>query len=232
MAPYIDAGKDGNGADDAYQTGDLVQIDGKDYIQIVNDGHLELTYTHGWTDNIEDDDNYSHCDDCGEREHNDNFYSTHHDSYVCEGCINENYYYAYVRNGQDYVHGDDVVSIGDEHYHVDYLDHYDIYYCDFAEDYFHIDNLVNTAHGLVHRDYAHSLDHADNDGNDYAIIDETHELSDGTYCHKNDAERIQAEIYREKSEDEPQPEPLAPVFEVLNNAIDANQQGQQQNENI
>lgn len=231
MAPYIDAGNQANGSDDAYQTGDLVQIDGKDYIQIVNDGHLELTYTHGWTDNIEDDEDYSTCDDCGAREHNDNFYSTYHDRYVCEGCINADYYYAYVRNGQDYVHMGDVVTVGDEHYHVDYLDRYDIYYCDFAEDYFHIDDLVNTAHGLVHRDYAHPLDHVDNEGNDYAIIDETHELTNGTYCHKNDAEELQAEIDRDKSEDEVEiieypnalKEPFAPVFEVLNNAIDANQ---------
>jgi len=244
MAPYIDAGNQSNGSDDAYQTGDLVQIDGKDYIQVVNDGHLELTYTNGWTDNVEDEDNYSTCDDCGEREHNDNFYSTHHDSYVCEGCINENYYYAYVRNGQDYVHGDDVVSVGDEHYHVDYLDHYDIYYCEETEEYHHIDDLAMTSRGFIHVDWAKPIDHEDVENNNYAHRDDIHTLSDGTTCHADDKDALQAEIDREKSEDEPQPEPLAPVFEVLSNAIDANQpsrpndtdgttlQGQQQNENI
>jgi hypothetical protein len=151
-------------------------------------------------------------------------FSTYHDQYVCEHCISNNYYYAYVRNGQDYVHADHVVTVGDEHYHVDYLDHYDIYYCEESSEYWHIDDLVMTLRGFIHCDYATSIDHADTDGNDYAHDDDVHELSDGTKCHTDDAERIQAEIDEEtEDEDEPQPEPLAPVFEILNNAIDANQ---------
>ena len=161
----------------------------------------------------------SECDECGELENNDTMYSTYHDQYVCEHCINNNYYFAYVRNGQDYVHCDNVVSVGDEHYHVDYLGHYDIYYCDFAEDYFHIDDLVSTAHGFVHMDYANALDHADTDGNNFAIIDEAHELSDGTWCHINNAIELQAEIDEADKEDEAQAETIT-------------QQGQQQNENI
>ena len=204
VAPYIDAGIDGNGSAGSAQSGDLIDIDDKTYIEITPHGDLCLTMTNGYTDDVEDED-MSECDECGELENNDNMYSTYHDQYVCEHCINNNYYYAYVRNGQDYVHCDNVVTVGDEHYHVDYLDRYDIYYCDFAEDYFHIDDLVSTAHGFVHIDYANALDHADSDGNDYAIIDEAHELSDGTWCHINDAKELQAEIDADEA-DEKEPE--------------------------
>jgi hypothetical protein len=242
VAPYIDAGVNGNGSEGSAQSGELVDIDNKTYIEINTHGELSLTMTNGYTDDVEDEDE-SECDDCGDIEHNDNMYSTYHDQYVCEHCINNNYYYAYVRNGQDYVHCDNVVTVGDEHYHVDYLDRYDIYYCDFAEDYFHIDDLVNTAHGLVHIDYANTLDHADSDGNDYAIIDEAHELSDGTWCHINDAKELQAEIDREKSEDEIEvieypdalKEPQTPDYVPDGAVIIANGttyiKGQQQNEN-
>jgi hypothetical protein len=217
VAPYIDAGVQGNGSEGSAQSGELVDIDGKTYIEINTHGDLTLTMTNGYTDDVEDED-MSECDECGELENNDSMFSTYHDQYVCEHCINNNYYYAYVRNGQDYVHCDNVVSVGDEHYHVDYLDRYDIYYCDFAEDYFHIDDLVSTAHGFVHIDYANALDHEDTDGNNFAIIDEAHELSDGTWCHINNAKELQAEIDEADKEDEAQAETIT-------------QQGQQTNEN-
>jgi hypothetical protein len=223
VAPYIDAGVQGNGSEGSAQSGELVDIDGKTYIEINTHGDLTLTMTNGYTDDVEDED-MSECDECGELENNDSMYSTYHDQYICEHCINNNYYYAYVRNGQDYVHCDSVVSVGDEHYHVDYLDRYDIYYCDFAEDYFHIDDLVSTAHGFVHIDHANALDHEDTDGNNFAIIDEAHELSDGTWCHINNAKELQAEIDEDKTDDETPSRP---------NDINATQlQGQQTNENI
>ena len=237
VAPYIDAGIDGNGSVGSAQSGDLISIDDRTYIEINPNGDLCLTMTNGYTDDVEDED-MSECDECGELENNDNMYSTYHDQYVCEHCINNNYYFAYVRNGQDYVHCDNVVTVGDEHYHVDYLDRYDIYYCDFAEDYFHIDDLVNTAHGLVHIDYANTLDHADNDGNDYAIIDEAHELSDGTWCHINNAEELQKEIDEANAEDDEEEtttQPQTPDYVPDGATIISNGttyiKGQQTNEN-
>jgi hypothetical protein len=201
VAPYIDAGVDGNGSEGSAQDGERVNIDGKEYIEITTHGELTLTMTNGWTDDV-DDENMSECDECGDTVISDDMFSTYHDQYVCEHCISNNYYYAYVRNGQDYVHVDHVVSVGDEHYHVDYLDHYDIYYCEESSEYWHIDDLVMTLRGFIHCDYATSIDHADTDGNDYAHQDDVHELSDGTTCHTDDAKDLQAEIDREKSEDE------------------------------
>jgi hypothetical protein len=59
-----------------------------------------------------------------------------------------------------------------------------------------------TLRGFIHSDYATSIDHEDADGNNYAHTDDVHELSDGTTCHTDDAEELQADIDREKSEDE------------------------------
>jgi len=232
VAPYIDAGSDGNGSSGSAQNGELVDIDGKTYIEITSNGDLCLSMTNGFTDDVEDDDE-SECDECGDMEHNDNMSSTYHDQYVCRHCIENNYEYAWVRsNEQDYVHEDHVIFVGDEAYHenVD-LSAFDIYACEQSGVNYHIDDLVMTSRGFIYCDLVKDLDHDDKDGNSSAHQDDVHELSDGTTCHTDDAEEHQAEIDEEETDDEPQPEPLAPVFEVLNNAINANQQGQQQNEN-
>jgi hypothetical protein len=225
VAPYIDAGVDGNGSTGSAQSGELVDIDDKTYIEINTHGDLTLTMTNGYTDDVESDDE-SECDDCGDLEHNDDMFSTHGGDYICRHCCDNNYSYAWINNNtQDYVHNDQVIFVGDEAYHVDLdLSAFDIYYCEDTGDYYHIDDLVMTLRGFINCDYATSIDHEDADGNNYAHADDVHELSDGTTCHTDDAERIQAEIDEEEEENnEPQPEPLAPVFEILNNAIDANQ---------
>jgi hypothetical protein len=46
------------------------------------------------------------------------------------------------------------------------------------------------------------IDHEDADGNLSAHQHDVHELSDGTTCHTDDAERIQAEIDAEAEDDE------------------------------
>ena len=245
VAPYIDAGVDGNGSEGSAQSGELIDIDNKTYIEINTHGDLSLTMTNGWTDDVEDDEDMSECDDCGDMEHNDDMSYTTHGDYVCRHCCENNYSYAWINNNtQDYVHNDHVIWANDDAFHEDCdLSAHDIYACEETGDYYHIDDLVMTLRGLIHVDYTTSIDHEDADGNTYAHDDDVHELSDGTTCHTDDAKDLQAEIDREKLEDEieiieypdalkePQPEPLAPVFEVLSNAIDANQQGQQQNEN-
>jgi hypothetical protein len=245
VAPYIDAGLDGNGSEGSAQSGELVDIDGRTYIEINTHGDLSLTMTNGYTDDVENEDE-SDCDDCGDTEHNDNMTYTYHGDYICRHCCDNNYSYAWINNNtQDHVHNDHVIFVDDEAYHVDVdLSAFDIYYCEDTGDYYHIDDLVMTLRGFIHCDYATSIDHEDADGNEYAHTDDVHELSDGTTCHTDDAKDLQAEIDREKSEDEieiieypdtlkePQPEPLAPVFEVLNNAIDANEQGYNFGDNL
>jgi len=203
VAPYIDAGLDGNGSEGSAQSGELVDIDNRTYIEINTHGDLSLTMTNGWTDDVEDED-MSECDDCGDMEHNDDMVSTSHGDYICRHCCDNNYSYAWIdNNNQDYVHHDHVIFVGDEAYHVDCdLSAFDIYACEETGDYYHIDDLVMTLRGFINNDWATSIDHADTDGNEYAHTDDVHELSDGTTCHTDDAKDLQAEIDREKSEDE------------------------------
>jgi len=201
VAPYIDAGVNGNGAEGSAQSGELVDIDGRTYIEINTHGDLCLTMTNGYTDDVQSDDE-SECDDCGDIVINDDMFSTYHDQYVCEHCISNNYYYAYVRNGQDYVHADHVVTVGDEHYHVDYLDRYDIYNCEASGDFYHIDDLVMTSMGYIAHEYSQALDHADDEGNDYAHEADARELSDGTWCHADNFDDLQKEIDEENADDE------------------------------
>ena len=236
VAPYIDAGVDGNGSEGSAQSGELVDIDDKTYIEINTHGELSLTMTNGYTDDVEDEDE-SECDDCGDMEHNDDMSYTTHGDYVCRHCCENNYSYAWINNNtQDYVHNDHVIWANDDAFHENCdLSAHDIYACEETGDYFHIDDLVMTLRGFICLNLVEDIDHEDADGNLSAHQDDVHELSDGTTCHTDDAKDLQAEIDREKSEDEieiieypdvlkePQPEPLAPVFEILNNAIDANQ---------
>jgi len=206
VAPYIDAGAQGNGADGSAQDGELIDIDDKTYIQITTRGDICLTNTNGWTDDVEDDDE-SECDECGDMDHNDNMSSTYHDQYVCRHCIENNYEYAWVRaNEQDYVHEDNVIFVGDEAYHenVDFSA-FDIYGCEETGDLYHIDDLVMTLRGFIYFNLVEDLDFEDADGNTSAHQDDVHELSNGTTCHKDDAERIQAEIDEEEANNEPQP---------------------------
>jgi hypothetical protein len=212
VAPYIDAGNTTNGSDGSAQNGELVDIDGKTYIEIIPNGDLCLTMTNGYTDDVENEDE-SECDECGDMDNNDNMYSTYHDQYVCQHCIDNRYSFAWVRpNGQDYVHEDNVIFVGDEAYHenVDFSA-FDIYNCEQSGDLYHIDDLVMTLRGFIYCDLVKDLDHEDADGNNSAHEDDVHELSDGTTCHKDDAEDLQEEINEaererddaERTEDQP-----------------------------
>jgi hypothetical protein len=218
VAPYIDAGSDGNGSSGSAQSGELVDIDDKTYIEITSHGDLCLSMTNGYTDDVEDDEDMSECDECGDMEHNDDMSSTYHDQYVCRHCIDNHYSFAWVRsNEQDYVHEDQVIFVGDEAYHenVD-LSAFDIYACEQSGVNYHIDDLVMTLRGFIYCDLVETLDHDDADGNSSAHQDDVHELSDGTTCHTDDAERIQAEIDAE-AEDETDDEPTQPTEDIKQN---------------
>ena len=213
VAPYIDAGSDGNGSSGSAQSGELVDIDDKTYIEITSHGDLCLSMTNGYTDDVEDDEDMSECDECGDMEHNDDMSSTYHDQYVCRHCIENNYSFAWVRsNEQDYVHEDNVIFVGDEAYHEDVdLSAFDIYACEQSGVNYHIDDLVMTLRGFIYCDLVEDIDHEDADGNNSAHEDDVHTLSDGTTCHKDNAEDLQEEINEaererddaERTEDQP-----------------------------
>jgi hypothetical protein len=207
VAPYIDAGAQGNGSEGSAQDGERVTIDGKEYIEITTNGELSLTMTNGYTDDVENEDE-SECDDCGDLESNDDMIYTFHDHHICRHCCDHNYIYAWVgANNQEYVHEDQVIFVGDEAYHQETdLSAHDIFACEDTGDYYHIDDLVMTSRGFIYFNLVEDIDHEDADGNLSAHEDDVHELSDGTTCHTDDAERIQAEIDEEEENNEPQPE--------------------------
>lgn len=193
--PYIDSGEGGS------SRGQTVEIDGQKYIQIgTEDGHgidCYLQQTNGWTDDIPDDYEY-YCDDCGDGipEDETTCIGIYRDHIVCP-CCSDSYREAIGRRGERYwVHSDDCSYIDSQNdYYVDeYLSDNDIFECEYSNEYHHLDDLVHTSYGYIHHDYATLLDHEDEDGNNYAHQDDTHTLSDGTTCHKDDAERLQAEI--------------------------------------
>jgi hypothetical protein len=50
--------------------------------------------------------------------------------------------------------------------------------------------------GSIYHGYAVALDHADNDGNDYAHQDDVMDLPDGTKCHKDNFELLNETIQK------------------------------------
>ena len=204
VAPYIDAGSKGNGGDESAQSGSIVEIDGKEYIEINSNGDLCLTMTNGYTDDIEDDEDYSNCDHCGDRVHNDDTYYTWHDEYICSHCEDNHYTHAFVeRNREELVHNDRIIWVGDVAYHEDVeFSDFDIYYCEASDQWCHADDLVYTSMGDIHYDYAQRLDHADDEGNEFAHHDDAHQLSDGSWCHRKNADELQEEIDEADKEDE------------------------------
>jgi hypothetical protein len=202
MTPYIDYGNGGS------QTADPENIDGKTYL-VIGDGEYDLANTGGWTSNVET----WNCDECGEDVDEDDIeYVEDADRHVCQHCLGNDYTYVYGRNGdQYYVHSDNAIYASDEYYDSNYLSENDIYPCEASDDYYHIDDLVNTSMGFIHESYAKRLDYEDKDGNNYAHEDDIHELSNGKLCHSNDAEELQEEINEadrerddaERAEDQP-----------------------------
>jgi len=192
MAPYIDYGNGGN------QNAEPENIDGKTYL-IIGDGDYDLANTGGWTSNVEQ---FS-CDDCGDEVDEDEIeYVEDADRHVCSGCLENDYTYVIGRRGDEYyVYSDNAIYASDNYYDSNYLSDNDIYACEASDDYYHMDDLVNTSMGLIHERFAKRLDHEDSEGNSYAHEDDAYHLSDGTWCHKDDADELQAEIDAENEEE-------------------------------
>lgn len=126
LAPYIDG---------SYQHVDICG----NHLEICRDGEYECTSTGGLASG-----GGNECADCGNRFSDGDGYwvGRHEDSHVCESCCDNNYYYAYGRNGnQYYVHSDNMVRVGDELFDEIYLGDNDIVSLENG-DYAHIDNCV------------------------------------------------------------------------------------------
>ena len=149
---------------------------------------------------------HAYCDDCGDGidEGDAIGIGYHQDGVICQ-CCSDNYREAIGRGGRRYwLHADECSYIDsqNDYYADEYLSENDIYECEYSNEYHHLDDLVHTSWGYIHHDYATLLDHEDEDGNNYAHQDDAHTLSDGTVCHKDDAERLQADIDEQTEQEE------------------------------
>lgn len=176
LAPYIDG--DIKDVDVAYE-GD-VQV-----LNVVEEG----AYRCDQTDGTAQDNDGTTCEDCGERCNTDDGYwvGRSEDRFVCDNCCDNDYTYAYSRNGyQKYIDSSDTAYVNGEHYDTEYLSDNGIVELDNG-DYEHSDNAVY----VESRDaYYHCDDEDicyDDYNNQYEMRSDCVELADGSMCHEDNA---------------------------------------------
>jgi hypothetical protein len=148
LAPYLDGNRKTvrETIDPAGHTV-LVMDDGGDY---------ELNQTNGEPSYQGDDEETFECEDCGDRTDNDDGYwvNRDEDEHVCHSCLQDNYTMVYGRRGNEYyINSDYVVNVDGEYYDEDYLE----------------DNPIVQ---LDNREYAHTDNAVEIDGNWFRIDDE------------------------------------------------------------
>lgn len=201
VCPYLDSGSGGR------QSVSIETHDGKQYL-VAGGSDYEACNTNGYTEEYYQ----CTCDECGDgMDEEDGTYIERDDRTVCEYCRDNHYTYAYGRRHQDYYLADDCIECQSdgEYYLVEYADVYNVYRCEVTDNWYYIDDLCATSRGLAHVDEVTRLDHEDSDGNDYAYNADTHELSDGTICHEDDADRLQAEIDENEDDSSTQSDTLS-----------------------
>lgn len=115
----------------------------------------------------------------------------------CQCCIDNDFVYAYVRHGQDYIPTDDAIycESDGEWYAGRYADEHEVYSCAETGNYYALDDLADTMDGYVHFDHAVKLDVPDSDGNEYATQSSIATTHDGRTIHEDDAVTHNDEIY-------------------------------------
>jgi hypothetical protein len=195
VCPYLDSG---NGGD---QTVDIHYRDGKKYL-LAGGGNLSATNTNGYTEEV------CSCCNCGNTYDEDDLTFIDGEGDMCDDCRNEDYVYAYGYRYQEWAHVDQCTDVNGTWYVSDHLGNHDIHYCEYAEEYMHRDDMVDTYEGMISANYAKALDHEHN-GNDYAYEGDVVELSDGTTCHKDDEEALQATIDFDNEDADPSDDGVA-----------------------
>jgi hypothetical protein len=177
LAPYLDGGvKDVN----------AIVRDGNKYLIVREGGEYRFEHTDGSCSDNSDRDT---CNDCGTSiDEGDGYWvNAGEDEIVCQACVDNNYYYAYGRRGnQYYVYHSNVVHVGDEIYDEDYLDDNDIVALHDGE-FVHRDNAVYVESESEYYD-SDSGDICYDDYNEqYELRENCVELVDGSMCHADDA---------------------------------------------
>ena len=181
LAPYIDG--DIKDVDEVY-------IDGVTMLQVNAGGAYRCDNTGGTAS----DNSGQECEDCGERCSEDDGYwvGRGEDVFVCDNCCDNNYSYAYSRNGyQHYIHNDNTIYLHGSYYDLDYLGDNSIVELD-CGDYEDADNAVYVESREA---YFHCDDEDvcyDDYNNQYEMREDCVELHNGTMCHQDDAWQCEA----------------------------------------
>lgn len=190
ILPYVDAGVSSGGGDLRFV------LENDRYLRLGEHGpRTYMGYERGgvaYPDGRDDEDVHT-CDSCGDDYEEAYMNGTHDGQHVCDGCRDEYYSYAVVSLNPEQraiVHDDESTYVHglDDRYLDSILDEADIYECQHSGRYYHIDDLVDTPEGMVHTDYAVSLDEEYDDCN-YAMKGYTVETHDGRTIHEDHAIR-------------------------------------------
>lgn len=138
------------------------------------------------------------CPGCGERTDLDEMrYVEWIDDSRCPCCLENDFVYAYVRHGQDYIPVSEAIycESDGEWYASGYADGHDVYMCAETGNYYALDDLADTMDGYVHFDHAVKLDVPDSDGNEYATQSSIAKTHDGRTIHKDDVVAHNGKVY-------------------------------------
>jgi len=143
---------------------------------------------------LDSDKDRCYCAWCDESYHEDDggyIESVH--AWVCDGCRDDHFVYAYERRGGQELwpeENDHIAYCGHngEYYHTDYLDDNDMDY-DYNGELYPSDELVSTSQGLTLRDETEKLTYP-YEGDDYAGTDDVYTLPNGETCHADDEDTI------------------------------------------
>ena len=148
VAPFIDYK---NGGTQSASLNYSTPLPGQtpDYFTIEQGGDYELDQTSGYCQGG------TCCNHCGDRMRNGEGTCVASDEEVCEYCLDHHFIYAHGRRGQDYYPNDDVIycESDGQHYLESALGHHGISYCDQANGYYHLDDLVFCDYGRFEGDY-------------------------------------------------------------------------------
>jgi hypothetical protein len=172
-------------------------MEGRTYLKVVRSGEFDGQTQAGYVGNTG-----IICDDCGDREDEDDaVYVDHGDYHICQRCYDNHYVRAYNRRDAIIMRIEDAVycESDEEYYHPEYAGYHDVYECQHDGNYYKMDDLVNTSRGLIHTDYAEHLDVEDSDGESYAHKDDVVTTHDGRVIHKDDA--VLHTVYFHKDDD-------------------------------
>ena len=182
VCPYLDSG---NGSS-SYTCLASVYRDGKEYLQVCNDG-MDGQTQNGYVTDVPS----MTCDDCDEgMDEDDAVWIERHDRHVCQDCADNNYEMAIGRRGHEsYYRTEDCVrcQTNDEWYAEDYATENGVYQCEVNGDWYKEEDMVTTSRGMVFTDEAVELAVEDSDGNSWAVEADTVTTHDGRVIHKDDA---------------------------------------------